>query len=79
MSSSCKGLQDDLAACLRESPCVAAPPKGQGRDFHECLRASEEEITSQCNRIRYLYFECKRQQLDMRRRFRGNVGYSGPA
>lgn len=51
-----------------------------GKDFHTCLRSLDEaEITSECARIRGLYSECKRSQLDMRKRFRGNPGYVPPS
>ena len=93
MSSSCRVITDDVAKCIRASPCMTE----QGRDFHDCLKvritfsppnllhelirwfpvrqAKEEDITVECVRMRLLYFECKRAQLDMRKRFRGNPAH----
>ncbi len=72
MSSSCRAVADELAKCIRASPCMA---EGGKRDFHECLKGNEREITPECTRVRQLYFECKRAQLDMRKRFRGNPAF----
>ena len=55
MSSSCRVIVDDLARCLRESPCM----KEQGRKFSDCLKAPEEDITSECKKMRNYDFECK--------------------
>jgi cytochrome c oxidase assembly factor 5 len=75
MTSSCHELVDELAKCIRASPCMAA-----GKDFHKCVRSTDEaEISAECARIRGLYSECKRSQLDMRKRFRGNPGYVPPS
>lgn len=92
MSSSCQTVVDEVARCIRSSPCMLS----QGRDFHECLKvpeavpfpptlhldsrvpslqAPEKDITPACVQMRNLYFECKRAQLDMRKRFRGNPSY----
>ncbi len=75
MTSSCKTVVEELAKCLRASPCMASE-----KDFRTCLSSQDEaDITSECSRLRALYSECKRSQLDMRKRFRGNPGYIPPS
>ncbi|KAF8138552.1 hypothetical protein EV363DRAFT_1427459 [Boletus edulis] len=64
MSSSCSVLLGALKACLLESDCV----QKQGR-----LPSPEA-----CQNLRKATYECKRNMLDMRKRFRGNtVGMDG--
>lgn len=66
MANSCKGLRDELLACIAESACF----KG-GTAFEDCMQVRDEE--GGCLSKRLLYMQCKRGQLDMRNRFKGNV------
>ncbi|RAL41436.1 hypothetical protein DM860_010230 [Cuscuta australis] len=71
MSKSCKGLAMELVKCLSESDCV----KGQNRPYRECAKETSPCISSECVGLRETYFNCKRGQVDMRARIRGNKGY----
>ncbi|KAL0538532.1 hypothetical protein IC582_022679 [Cucumis melo] len=71
MSKSCKGLAMELVKCLSESDCV----KVQNRTYRECAGEKSPCIPSECVGLRETYFNCKRGQVDMRARIRGNKGY----
>ncbi|GAQ88664.1 hypothetical protein KFL_004500040 [Klebsormidium nitens] len=71
MSKSCEGLLKEFARCLLESDCVK-----DGRPYKECAKLGEGEgVSPECVGIRMTYFRCKRGQLDMTTRIRGNKGY----
>ena len=63
MASSCTKERESLLECLADSPCVAA-----GRSVSECM-----EVDEACRARRMAYFACKRGQLDMRKRIKGNM------
>lgn len=70
MSNSCKAYKEQLIACLKQSPCMTI----EGKTFQECLRSKEvESISDACYAARLSYNECRRGQLDMRKRMRGNM------
>ncbi|KAM7480240.1 hypothetical protein LguiA_028453 [Lonicera macranthoides] len=71
MSKSCKGLAMELVKCLNESNCV----KVEKRSYRECAKEKSPAISSECVGLRETYFNCKRGQVDMRARIRGNKGY----
>ncbi|KAF5796582.1 putative cytochrome c oxidase assembly protein PET191 [Helianthus annuus] len=71
MAKSCKGLAMELVKCLSESDCV----KVENRSFRECAKEKSPLISSECVGLRETYFNCKRGQVDMRARIRGNKGY----
>ncbi|CAN6167682.1 unnamed protein product, partial [Urochloa humidicola] len=71
MAKSCKGLAMELVKCLSETDCV----KVQKRPYKECAGEKVPNITSECVGLRETYFNCKRGQVDMRARIRGNKGY----
>ncbi|RAL41433.1 hypothetical protein DM860_010227 [Cuscuta australis] len=60
MSKSCKGLAMEL---------------DQNRPYRECAKETSPCISSECVGLRETYFNCKRGQVDMRARIRGNKGY----
>ncbi|XP_065224710.1 cytochrome c oxidase assembly factor 5 [Planococcus citri] len=65
----CSGLRRDLKICVLESDCVKIDrvlPKKCLQDF---------KVPQECLALAYEFFECKRQFVDMRKRFRGNRGY----
>jgi len=62
MASSCKNEREMVLACLDESPCIAA-----GRTIKDCLDADPA-----CRGMRIAHMLCKRGQLDMRKRIKGN-------
>ncbi|CAN6198578.1 unnamed protein product, partial [Urochloa humidicola] len=71
MAKSCKGLAMELVKCLSETDCV----KVQKMPCKECAGEKVPNITSECVGLRETYFNCKRGQVDMRARIRGNKGY----
>ncbi|GLU02660.1 hypothetical protein SLE2022_199020 [Rubroshorea leprosula] len=71
MSKSCKGHAVELVNCLSESDCI----KVQKRSYRECAAEKSPLKSSKCVGLRETYFNCKRRQVDMRARIRGNKGY----
>ncbi|CEF97329.1 Cytochrome c oxidase assembly protein PET191 [Ostreococcus tauri] len=72
MSKSCKGSLDDYLDCIERSACVAT----EKRDPRDCAKgANGAERPSECETKRGNYLQCRRGQLDMRTRLRGNKGY----
>ncbi|KAH7908507.1 cytochrome c oxidase assembly protein PET191-domain-containing protein [Hygrophoropsis aurantiaca] len=69
MSSSCDAISSALKTCLLESDCVVK----QGYLPSQCLKEHMDELPEQCQSLRKAMFECKRNMLDMRKRFRGNT------
>jgi cytochrome c oxidase assembly factor 5 len=66
MANSCLGLREELLECIAESECIKS-----GKQLEECMQLKDEE--GGCHTKRLLYMQCKRGQLDMRNRFKGNV------
>ncbi|KAJ7638753.1 cytochrome c oxidase assembly protein PET191-domain-containing protein [Roridomyces roridus] len=56
--------------CIMQTDCVVK----DGNMPSECLRNHLDELAEECQALRKAAFECKRGMLDMRNRFRGNVG-----
>ena len=71
MGSSCKDLALSLVECLEKTPCMQNPSK----TIRECLAENAGGETDKCQVFRSAYFECKRGQLDMRKRIRGPRTY----
>ncbi|KAF3162788.1 hypothetical protein EYR41_008618 [Orbilia oligospora] len=68
MPSSCKELYNAVVECLRESDCIK-----NGYSPAECIRMPlKEKLPAQCQNLLHAYGECKRRNIDMRYRFRGN-------
>ena len=63
-----QGLAEELEDCLRKCECAK-----RGKDPMECLR--EKDVPDACLDLQRGLFECRRGQLDMRRRLRGNPGH----
>ena len=68
MGRSCKDIAESLRDCLLKTECMKRP----GTTMKDCL---DEEQSPQCQVLRNTYFECKRSQLDMRTRIRGQKAY----
>ncbi|TKA52122.1 hypothetical protein B0A55_13132 [Friedmanniomyces simplex] len=69
MPASCKDIRAALALCLQNSDCVMV----QRNTPADCLRSPlSATLPTQCQQLRHGYGECKRGQIDMRKRFRGN-------
>lgn len=66
MASSCSEQRHALVECLADSPCFLG-----GRSAKECMELSSAE--SGCKELRTAFFLCKRGQLDMRKRIKGNM------
>ena len=69
MSTSCKGLREEILECLKQSECFQS-----GKSIKECMKADQEGVSAECRALQASYFECRRGLLDMRNRFRGNQG-----
>ena len=67
MASSCEKQRMALIECLADSPCAQS-----GRPLKECMELASTDEGS-CKAARYAYFSCKRGQLDMRKRIKGNM------
>lgn len=62
-------IGDALAFCLQNSDCIMVERHQPG----ECLRPPlKYTLPEQCLRLQKGYAECKKGQIDMRKRFRGN-------
>jgi len=73
MASSCKNVRQAFIECIKLSDCVK-----NGETFHNCVKLAKTDtpdIPDQCRTIAISYYDCKRGQLDMKRRFRGNRDY----
>jgi len=72
MSKSCKGMLDDYLACVEQSPCV----QKQKFSLTSCAKGTDgASVPEACAVKRANYFSCRKGQLDMRSRLRGNKGY----
>ena len=65
MASSCSKQRDELMQCLVDSPCMKA-----GNSIDECSKQPEPDG---CADRRFAFYMCKRGQLDMRKRIKGNM------
>ncbi|KAJ3367205.1 Dephospho-CoA kinase (Dephosphocoenzyme A kinase) (COAE) [Allomyces arbusculus] len=69
MSSSCRKLREEMVQCILASECIEV----QQKPFKECLqRENDPYVPAECRNLQRAFFECKREMLDMRYRFRGN-------
>ncbi|KAI9178846.1 Dephospho-CoA kinase (Dephosphocoenzyme A kinase) (COAE) [Blastocladiella emersonii ATCC 22665] len=69
MSSSCKKLRQEMIDCILASECI----EKHGKTFTECLQPENSDLVGfECRQLQRSFFECKREMLDMRYRFRGN-------
>jgi cytochrome c oxidase assembly factor 5 len=58
-----------LAFCLQNSDCIMMERNSPG----DCLRPPlKYTLPTQCQQLQKGYAECKKGQIDMRKRFRGN-------
>lgn len=67
MSTSCSEEREALLECLAESECIA-----EGKSVKECMAHH-----GVCADARSRYALCKRGQLDMRKRIKGNNPFGG--
>ncbi|KAK6540859.1 hypothetical protein TWF694_008242 [Orbilia ellipsospora] len=68
MPASCKELRSAVVECLRASDCVR-----DGNAPGDCIRMPlKDTLPTQCQQLLHAYGECKRRNIDMRYRFRGN-------
>lgn len=74
MAKSCKGLFDELLRCLSDSRCVIEHPDKKTA-LKDCVQPDAEGVDDSCKAIRVAYSQCRKAQLDMRRRIRGAPGY----
>ena len=61
-------MRMNLLECLADSDCIA-----EGKTVKQCL-----EVEQVCKEFRTALFLCKRGQLDMRKRIKGNLPDDGP-
>lgn len=57
----------DLVRCASQQSCITVDK----RPLRECM--SDTAVLFECDKYRNIYLQCKRSQLDMRSRMRGNV------
>lgn len=62
-------MREALIECVMKSPCW----REQGRPFRECVKPETPGSNPDCQPLRNSYMECKRGQIDMRKRFSGNT------
>ncbi|KAF2279795.1 uncharacterized protein EI97DRAFT_371459 [Westerdykella ornata] len=75
MPQSCKDIRAALAFCLQNSDCIMVERNKPG----DCLRPPlKYTLPTQCQQLQKGYAECKKGQIDMRKRFRGNRPISLP-
>merc|ERR1712166_371215 len=65
MSNSCDSIAEDLMKCLSKSQCVK-----DGGSRKDCLQS--DLLEEECRGLYSLYSACRRGQVDMRKRIRGN-------
>ena len=63
MASSCHLQRTALLEALAVSTCIS-----EGRSIKECI-----EVDAKCSALNVALYNCKRGQLDMRKRIKGNV------
>ncbi|WPH05077.1 Hypothetical protein R9X50_00797600 [Acrodontium crateriforme] len=69
MPASCTDIRAALAACLQNSDCVMIHRNTPA----ECMKPPlVDTLPTTCLQLKRGYTECKRGQIDMRKRFRGN-------
>lgn len=61
----CQNVREDLIECLILTECFK-----NGGSFQACLK--DKSATPDCQGLRLAYFECKKAQVDARKRFRGS-------
>lgn len=74
MSKSCKGLFQELLRCLSDSKCVREHPDRKTA-LRDCVQPHATGVGDSCKAIRVAYSQCRKAQIDMRRRIRGAPGY----
>lgn len=74
MSKSCKGLFQELWQCLSDSKCVQEHPDRKTA-LRDCVQPDAAGVDDSCKAIRVAYSQCRKAQIDMRRRIRGAPGY----
>ena len=76
MPSTCTDIRLALAQCLQGSDCVLIHRNTPAA----CLRAPlNATLPTTCQQLKRGYGDCKRGQIDMRKRFRGNRGWATAA
>lgn len=69
MSRTCLKALDQLIDCMLETDCVRT--NGE-KAIKQCLR-DDADAKAHCDAQRLMYFECKHGQMNMRKRFKGNI------
>lgn len=68
MSKSCSGMLEEMLKCVEGTECV------KKNSLKACVKDGKL-FPTQCELVKQVYDKCKRGQLDMRSRLRGNKGY----
>lgn len=61
-------MLEEMLKCVEETDCV------KKNSLKACVKDGKL-FPSQCDTVRQVFMQCKRGQLDMRSRLRGNKGY----
>ena len=70
MASSCSDARHSLLECLADSPCFLS-----GKTVKECVLLTKEQ--NGCKEFNTALYHCRRGQLDMSKRIKGNKYYQG--
>mmetsp|Transcript_25843 Transcript_25843/g.53415 ORF Transcript_25843/g.53415 Transcript_25843/m.53415 type:complete len:87 (+) Transcript_25843:68-328(+) len=82
MPSSCSESLSAMWSCVQASDCAkevrarhpgkqSTENKAFADEMKACINAPNGGAAGDCSELRYAYFECKRQNMDMRSRIRG--------
>lgn len=67
-NNDCQGVFFLLIDCVKTCPAVVE----KGVSLRDAVNHSDEHLTEDCRLLKRRYLNCRRGQLDMRSRIRGN-------
>lgn len=70
MTKACQALFENLHRCLSDSACVQNHPD-KTKALRDCAAADAKGVEESCKAIRVAYSQCRKAQIDPRRRIRG--------
>lgn len=66
----CEGIFNDMLRCLSDSTCVLEHPNRKTA-LQDCAGPAVDGVKESCKAIQAAYAQCRRAQIDNRRRIRG--------
>jgi len=72
-TSNCAEVANSLVDCIKKTSCYQSSGSIRSciKDMKDSDKFGDGEVELKCQVLRGAYFECKRSQLDMRKRIRG--------